>query len=364
VARLLPARGHEETVMHNLQLTEDQDLIVDTVRKYVADAVAPKALEHDEHRVLARAEFDGLAELGMFGLSVAEANGGAGMGLLPFVAALESVGAHSGSLARLLIGQVQSALALEVAGADTLDVVVGGSRLATFVGPEHGLKLVGGAITGVAEFVPGGFSADILVVAATENGTPVLAVVAGTAVQRVALLSLGLASAGPARLQFAAVAAKVVATGEMAGRAIDRAQVVAWIGVAAVCCGGGAEAVQAGKRHASQRIAFGKPLLVQEAVLRKLVESQRQIDGARHLTWHAARLSDLGQNCTDTALQARIAACDAMVAAADESIQIHGGFGYTVEYHVERHYRDGKTFEVLDGGSERLRDRLAVSQFA
>ena len=63
-------------------------------------------------------------------------------------------------------------------------------------------------------------------------------------------------------------------------------------------------------------------------------------------------------------MQARITAVDAMVAAADESIQIHGGFGYTVEYHVERHYRDGKTLEVLDGGSDRLRDQLARRQFA
>ena len=87
------------------------------------------------------------------------------------------------------------------------------------------------------------------------------------------------------------------------------------------------------------------------------------MDAARHLTWHAARLCDLGQDGVAAAMQARIAACDAMVFAADESIQIHGGFGYTVEYHVERHYRDGKTLEVLDGGSERLRDRLGVLQF-
>jgi alkylation response protein AidB-like acyl-CoA dehydrogenase len=52
------------------------------------------------------------------------------------------------------------------------------------------------------------------------------------------------------------------------------------------------------------------------------------------------------------------------VLAADEAIQIHGGFGYTVEYHVERHYRDGKMLEVLDGGSESMRNRLAALQLA
>ena len=63
-------------------------------------------------------------------------------------------------------------------------------------------------------------------------------------------------------------------------------------------------------------------------------------------------------------MQARIAAVDAMVLAADEAIQIHGGFGYTVEYHVERHYRDAKTLEVLDGGSDILRDRLAAASYS
>ena len=275
--------------MHNLQLSEDQDLIVDTVRKYVADAVAPKALEHDEHRVLARAEFDGLAELGLFGLSVAEANGGAGMGLLPFVAALELVGTHSSSLARLLTGQVQAALALEVAGDAALEGLVAGAQLASFVGPEHGLQVAAGTVRGTAELVTAGMPADVVVVAATDGGAPVLAVVDGAAVQRSELRSLGLASSGPARVAFTNAAARIVATGDTAARAIERARLVAWIGTAATCCGGGAESVQAGKRHASQRIAFGKPLLVQEAVLRKLVEAQRQVDAARHLTWHAAR---------------------------------------------------------------------------
>jgi hypothetical protein len=103
--------------MHNLQLTEDQEMIVDTVRKFVADVVAPKAQELDEHRTFVREQFSGLAELGVFGLCVGEAAGGVGMGLLPFVAALEAVGSHSSSLARLWIGQVQAALALEAAGA-------------------------------------------------------------------------------------------------------------------------------------------------------------------------------------------------------------------------------------------------------
>jgi butyryl-CoA dehydrogenase len=350
--------------MHNLQLTEDQDLIVDTVRKFVADAVVPVVLEHDEHRTFAQAEFTGLAELGMFGLLVGEAHGGAGMGFVPFIAALEAVGEHSSSLARLWIGQVQAAVALEAAGGGPgLDEILGGSELATFVGPEHGLRLEGSALAGAATMVPAGATAQRFVVAATDGGKPVLVQVTG-AVNTKPLHGLGLASAGCANVSFAGASANVVATGELAAAAIARARLVVWIGTAAVAVGGGNASIAASRRHAGERIAFGKPLLAQEAVVRKLVDCRHKVDGARQLVWHAARLADLGADAVEAALQARIAAVEAMVAASDEAIQIHGGFGYTVEYHVERHYRDSKTLEVLDGGAEWMRNQLAVRQFA
>ncbi len=350
--------------MHNLQLSEDQEMIVDTVRKYVADVVAGKAQEHDEHRTYAADEFAGLAELGVFGLCVGEEAGGAGMGLVPFVAALEAVGMHSSSLAALWIGQVQSALALEAAAAAQVGDVVGGAEKAAFVGPEHGLVLASGRISGRARVVVGGGEATQFVVAAVENGAPVLAVVAATAIERTPLLALGLASAACTAVTFANSQATVVATGAAAIAAIRKAQVAGWIGTAATAVGGAQGSITVARKHAAERIAFGKPLLVQEAVQRKLVEARRAADAARHLAWHAARVADLGQDATEAAIGARLMAVDAMVAAADEGIQILGGFGYVVEYHVERHYRDGKMFDVLDGGGEALRNRLAAMQFA
>jgi alkylation response protein AidB-like acyl-CoA dehydrogenase len=74
-------------------------------------------------------------------------------------------------------------------------------------------------------------------------------------------------------------------------------------------------------------------------------------------------LADAGEHATAAALAARVAAADAAGLATDEGIQIHGGFGYTVEYHVERHYRDSRTIDVLDGGSDSMRDRLAKLHF-
>ena len=350
--------------MHNLQLTEDHEMIVDTVRKLVADVVTPKVQELDEHRGFAREWFDALSELGVYGLSISEEKGGAGMGLLPFVAALESIGEQSSSLARLWIGQMQAGLALENTGSDLLDDVAAGEKLVTFAGREHGFVVADGKLTGKAVMVPAAMEADLVIVAATDGDHPVLVAVEASDCQRSALRGLGLNSAACGAVACEGVAAIPLASGDDASAAIDRAELVAWIGVAATAVGGAVGSIEAAKKHAGERIAFGKPLLVQQAVQRKLIECSRAVDAARHLAYHAARVSDLGECAKDAAMHARIAAVDAMVLAADESIQIHGGFGYTVEYHVERHYRDSKTLEVLDGGSDSLRDRLAAATFA
>lgn len=346
--------------MHNLELTEDQTLILDTVRKFVQDSVSGVVLARDEHREFLRSELQGLAELGLFGLPVPESSGGVAMGLVPLVAACEEIGATSGSLACLLATQVQCALALAHAGGGPVEAVLAGSELAAFVGPEHAIALESGALRGKAELVPAAAEASLLVVAAEEHGQPVLCVVAAEKARRTALRSLGLASAAPARVEFDAVPAAPLATGEAAAAAIEAARIATLVGGAAAAVGMGRAAVALSRQHAAERIAFGKPLLAQQAVQRKIVDSTRALAAARHLTFHAARLADLGAPAIEAAMTARIAAVDAAVTAADEGIQIHGGYGYTVEYHVERHYRDAKTLEVLDGGSERFKDRLAA----
>lgn len=346
--------------MHNLQLTEDQEMVVDTVRKLVADTVAPNAQELDEHRTFVRPWFDELAELGVYGLSLAEDNGGAGMGFVPYVAALESIGEHSGSLARLWIGQMQVVLAMEQAGAD-LDELAAGAKLGVFLGAEHGFTISEGKLTGAAEIVPGALEADVLVVAAQDGQDLALVQVDAAACEREPVHALGLNSAACGRVRCDGVPGAALPN---AAAAIARAELVGLLGVAAASVGGATGSIQAAKKHAGERIAFGKPLLVQDAVQRKLVESGRAASAAQQLTWHAARLSDLGEAAAEVAIEARIAAVDAMVLASDEAIQIHGGFGYTVEYHVERHYRDAAVFDVLDGGSGKLRDRLAAAQFS
>jgi alkylation response protein AidB-like acyl-CoA dehydrogenase len=358
--------------MQHFELNDEQSQILDTTRKFVADVVEPAALEHDEHRTFVQGSIDGLAELGLFGLPIAEEAGGFGLGTLSLVVAIEELAKGCGSTARLLTGQCVCGKVLEglEAGTDALEKLVGGEALGAFVGLEHGITATadgdGLRLDGTAELVTGAGKAGMLVVAArTADGEAVVAVVDAANATVEDVPAVGFHAAAPAKVSFAGTSAPAVARGADAEAAIARGETTAWIAGAATAVGTGFASIEAARRHTAERIAFGKPLAKQQAVAHKLVESRRAVDAARHQTWHAARLADLGDaGVRDAALHARLSAVDAALRAADEAIQSHGGYGYTVEYHVERHYRDMQMLETLEHGAEWMRDALVASVLA
>lgn len=349
--------------MNNQQLTEEQDLILDTVKKFVADVAGPKALDCDEHNQFAREQFDGLGELGLYGVSVPEDFGGAGLGALSLVLALEELGKGCTSTARLFLtqaGVVPTALQGLDSAADAFEKVLMGTEVAAFVGPDNGVAWNGSALEGSADVVTGGGEAGCFVVAAvTADGVPVLCLVEKGNANVEAVHALGFRAAAPAKVSFSGSAATLLAEGDDAKARIEAAQRIARLGAAALATGSTFASVELSRAHTSQRIAFGKPLLRQQAVMHKLVESRRRGEASKHLAWQAARMIDDGENADALVEMAFLSAVDAAVHAADEGIQVHGGYGYTTEYHVERHYRDAKTTEVLDGGASALRDSLS-----
>lgn len=360
-----------DTTMHNFELSDEQTMIQETVRKLVTDVIEPQALENDEHGRFVRTAFDGLAELGLLGIAIEEGSGGAGLGMLSFVVALEEIARGCGSTARLLLSQCGlCGLALQglPAATDALGELASGAAIGAFVGPEFGIGATadgdGYVLEGQAGCVTAATEAKLLVVAARLAGAPALFVVPAASAAIAPVAALGYRASAPGSVGFARVrvtAASLVATGADAVAALARASNAALIGGAAIAVGSAFASVEHARRHTEERIAFGKPLARQQAVGHKLVEALRRAQGARHLCWHAARLVDLGQDAVDVARNAKLSALDAAVLAADEGIQVHGGYGYVVEYHVERHYRDSKALEVLDGGCLVLRDALAAS---
>jgi len=132
------------------------------------------------------------------------------------------------------------------------------------------------------------------------------------------------------------------------------------IGVAAMSVGLAQGALEQASAYARQRMAFGAPIVRQQAIAFKLAEMQTQLEAARLMTWKAAALKDAGQPYTREAAMAKLFASEMAVRAAEENLQIHGGYGYIEESAVPRFYRDARILTIGEGTSEIL--KLVISR--
>ncbi len=133
------------------------------------------------------------------------------------------------------------------------------------------------------------------------------------------------------------------------------------IGIAAQAVGIAQGAFDRALRYSTERQAFGKPICEHEAIRFKLADMATWIEGARLLTWRAAWLKDTGQSYALEAAMAKLYASEVAMRVTIEAVQIHGGYGYVKEYHVERMMRDAKITQIYEGTSEI--QRLVISRF-
>jgi hypothetical protein len=124
------------------------------------------------------------------------------------------------------------------------------------------------------------------------------------------------------------------------------------IGIAAQAIGILAACLDESVKFAKERVAFGKPIGAFEGVSFKIAQMAMDLDAARMLTYRAAALADAGEPFAIAASKAKLFASTAARKHAAEALQIHGGYGYTSEFPVERHYRDAKITEIYEGTSE------------
>ena len=111
-------------------------------------------------------------------------------------------------------------------------------------------------------------------------------------------------------------------------------------------------ALEAAVRYAKDRTSFGKPLVDHQVIAFKLADMATQIDVARQAVWHAASLKDAGKPCLKEASQAKLFASEMAERVCSDAIQIHGGYGYTTDFPVERIYRDVRISQIYEGASE------------
>jgi alkylation response protein AidB-like acyl-CoA dehydrogenase len=132
------------------------------------------------------------------------------------------------------------------------------------------------------------------------------------------------------------------------------------ISIAALSLGIAQGAFEEAVKYSKEREAFGKPLAGQQAVAFKLADMAVQIEAARHLVYHSARLKDAGGDFGPIAAMAKLHASETAMKVTYDAIQIHGGYGYTREYPVERMWRDAKLCVIGEGTSEI--QRLIISR--
>jgi len=124
------------------------------------------------------------------------------------------------------------------------------------------------------------------------------------------------------------------------------------IGIGAWAVGIGRAALEASRRYAKDRVQFGKPIAEFQAIQMMLADMATELDAARLLVWRAAWMQDKKLRTTLESSEAKYFAARASMRACNNAIQIHGGYGYTREFDVERYLRDAKLAEIGEGTNE------------
>ncbi|HVZ74366.1 MAG TPA: acyl-CoA dehydrogenase family protein [Polyangia bacterium] len=377
----------------DLELTPEQKLLRDTARDVATKEILPRAAEIDRNHKFPRELVSRLGELGLLGVAVPEAWGGAGMDTVSYALALEEISRACASCG--VIMSVQNSLVcgpLAYSGTDAqrarwLPLLASGQAIGGFAlsEPEAGSdaaaqrttavrrKAGGGwVLNGTKNFITNAPAAQVLLVAAATDpskgarGISVFMVPTDAPGVKIGKSDdkLGIRGAESAQVFFADAVvgddALLGAEGDgfkIAMRALDGGR----IGIAAQAVGIARAAFEDATRYALERKTFGQPIADHQAIQFKLADMCTEIEAARLLVWRAAVKKDAGAKFTSEAAMAKLFASEVANRAAKEGLQIFGGYGYLADFPAERHYRDAKITEIYEGTSEIQRLVIASS---
>lgn len=378
----------------NFDLPESHQLLRHAVREFCEREVRPHAREWDARESFPMELVPKLAELGLLGIRIPEAYGGAGMDTLAYAIAVEECARVDGSLALTVAshnglgtGHI-FAFGTEEQKQRYLPKAASGEWLAAWAltEPGSGSDSAGMLTTAVRDgdswvidgtkmfITQGGVGGFCVVLARTNKAVPAqrgitaFIVDAGTPGFRASrkLEKYGCRWSDTAELVLEGVR---VPDSQRLGAVdhgfydtmsiLDRGRV----SIAAMALGLGRGALELAVRYAKDRRAFDRPIAEFQAIQWKLADAATQLEAAELLIRRAAWLADRGEPYSREASMAKLFASEAATRACNDAVQIHGGYGYTREFEVERHLRDVKLCEIGEGTSEVQRMVIAKHLF-
>ncbi|KAB7732128.1 acyl-CoA dehydrogenase [Rudanella paleaurantiibacter] len=366
----------------NFNLSEEQLSVQEAARDFAQNELLPGIVERDNEAKFPAEQVRKMGELGFMGMMVSPEYGGSGMDTVSYVLAMEEISKVDPSAS--VIMSVNNSLVcwgLEAYGTEEqkhkyLTPLASGQIIGAFClsEPEAGSDATSQATTaedkgdyylvnGTKNWITNGNSSSVaLVIAQTDRdkkhrGINALIVEKGTPGFTVGKKEdkMGIRASDTHSLLFTDV--KVPKENRIGDDGFGFKFAMSTlnggrIGIAAQALGIAAGAYELSLKYSQERKAFGRQIFDHQAIQFKLAEMATKIEAARLLVYKAARLKDEHKDYVQAAAMAKLFASEVAMWATTEAVQIHGGYGYVKEYHVERLMRDAKITQIYEGTSE------------
>lgn len=368
--------------MHDLELSEDQRMIRDMARDFARREIAPHAQAWEKAGWIDDALVAQMGELGLLGMVVPEEWGGSYIDYVAYALAVEEISAGDGATGALMsthnsvgCGPVLN-YGSQAQKDEWLAELASGRAIGCFALTEpqagseaHNLRtraeLVDGqwVLNGSKQFCSNAKRAKLAIVFAVtdpdlgKKGLSAFLVptdTAGFAVER-SEHKMGIRASDTCAVSLSDCRIpQANLLGERGkGLAIALSNLEGGrIGIGAQALGIARAAFEAALLYARERVQFGKPIAEHQSIANMLADMQTQLNAARLLILHAARLKSAGLPCLSEASQAKLFASEMAEKVCSQAVQIHGGYGYLEDYPVERYYRDARITQIYEGSSE------------
>ena len=363
-------------------LSEDQQLIFDTARRFAHEVLAPGAAAREKAQAIEPAVFRGLAEMGLLGMTVSPDFDGAGADYVSYAAALIAVAEGDGAVSTVMsVHNAPFCAILERYGnAAQKEAILKPAARGEFIGgfalteshagsDARALRTRGVrkgdryVLNGSKQFITSGkIGKYVIAFAVTDPANPKRGISAfivptdakGYTVAKIEH-KLGQKASDTCSLNFDDLEVTVdnlIGTEGEGYRIALSSLETGRIGIAAQSIGMAQAALDAAVRYAAERKSFGKALLEHQAVSFRLVDAKTRLEAARQLVYSAARMKDAGLPCLDQACMAKLFASETAEAVCSAAIQTFGGYGYVEDFPVERIYRDVRVCQIYEGTSD------------